>query len=70
MADHKTQTFEELQQSVLGDIEAFRENNPQIVEAMEVMNMAMADYLEVMDSVRGVATSSCSSSAEIPLQPH
>jgi hypothetical protein len=59
---------EAVQQSILGSIEEFEKNNPEIVEAMGVMNMSMVQYLTAMESVRGGQSVSYSSSAHIPIQ--
>ena len=60
--------FEALQESVVREIEQFSTDHPEIMEAMQVMNMSIADYIEAMDSVRARQTFSCSSFSHLPTQ--
>ena len=68
MPEDDIKTLEAMQQKVVGEIEEFAKANPEIIEAMEVMNMSMPDYLQAMESVRATETFSCSSSSDLPLQ--
>lgn len=60
--------FETFQENMVSNIEQFSKDHPEIIEAMKVMNMSMADYIEAMDSVRGGQTFSSSSFCPIPTQ--
>ena len=55
-------SFEQMQESIVGRMEEFSRDNPEIIEAMQVMNMSMPDYLQAIQSVREGETFSCSSS--------
>jgi hypothetical protein len=68
MPEDDVRTFEAIQRTVVEDIEEFAKNNPEIIEAMKVMNISMPDYLQAMESVRAAETFSCSSSSDLPLQ--
>ena len=69
MQPQENKTSEEIQLTIVGDIEEFRKNNPEIIAAMEVMNMSMTDYLQAMESVRGGGkTDSYSAASHIPIQ--
>ncbi|MGB6942534.1 MAG: hypothetical protein WBE37_09085 [Bryobacteraceae bacterium] len=68
MQPQENKTSEEIQLTIVGDIEEFRKNNPEIIAAMEVMNMSMTDYLQAMESVRGGQTYSYSAASHIPIQ--
>jgi hypothetical protein len=59
-------TFESLQEEMLKKMQEFSRSNPEIMEAMDVMNMSMADYIEAMDSVRSTQIFSCSTSSRLP----
>jgi len=59
---------EELQDQIVEGMAEFSRNNPEIVEAMQVMNMSMTDYLQAIQSVREAETFSCSSHSDVPLQ--
>jgi hypothetical protein len=60
--------LEALQDSLLSEIERFSNENPEIVEAMKVMNMSMADYIAAMDSVRIPETFSSSTDMRLPAE--
>jgi hypothetical protein len=62
----KANSFESLQEGIVKEIEQFSKDNPEIVEAMKVMNMSMDDYIQAMDSVRATQTFSCSSFTQLP----
>jgi hypothetical protein len=59
--------FEVLQEGIVQDIGQFSKEHPDIVEAMNVMNMSMADYIEAISSVRAARTFSCSASSHLPV---
>jgi hypothetical protein len=40
---------------------AFSAQNPEIIEAMAVMNIALPDYLQAVEAIRGGQTMSASS---------
>lgn len=56
--------FEDIQQGVVEGMAEFSRNNPEIVEAMQVMNMSMPDYLQAIQAVREAETFSCSSDSD------
>ena len=60
--------FEELQEEVVEGMAEFARNNPEIIEAMRVMNMSMPDYLQAIQSVREAETFSCSSHSSLPFE--
>ena len=68
MPEDEVSTLEEIQQRVVGEMEGFAKANPEIIEAMRVMNMSMPDYLQALESVRAAETFSCSSTSDLPLQ--
>src|ERR1035438_7669253 len=41
-----------VQDTVLEKIEVFSQNNPEIVEALGLMNLTMADYLQAVEAIR------------------
>jgi hypothetical protein len=63
----ETRASEAAQEAILEQIRDFSARNPQITEALEVMNLSMADYLQALETLRGGQTVSCSPSARLPL---
>jgi len=59
--------FEALQEAVVERMRELSEGNPEIVEAMRVMNMSMPDYLQALQAVREVDTFSCSADSNLLL---
>ena len=55
------------QEAVLNGIRDFSAKNPEIIEALAVMNLSMADYLQALAAIKGTETASCSPSAHVPL---
>jgi hypothetical protein len=49
-----------IQEQIVKQMQDFSAKNPQIAEALEVMNMSVADYLQAMEAIRGGQTVSCS----------
>ena len=61
MPQQEKKTSDVLQEEVLKAMSEFAKNNPEIIEAMQVMNMSIADYLQAMESALGGQTVSYSS---------
>jgi hypothetical protein len=59
---------QEQEARLLQRIEEFRAANPEITEALSVMNMTMSDYLVAIDAMQGRQVFSASAQVEIPLQ--
>ncbi len=57
-----------LQDDVVRQMQEFSSENPQIVEALGVMNMTMPDYFTALDAIRGADIVSFSSSVNIPFE--
>ncbi len=57
----ETKTPEELQDEIVKAMDDFAKLNPEIAQAMQVMNMSLADYLQAMEAARGGQTASYSS---------
>jgi hypothetical protein len=55
------------QEAILKEIQDFSSRNPQIMEALEVMNLSLTDYLQALEAMRGGQIVSCSPSAHLPL---
>jgi hypothetical protein len=66
MPEQENKTSDVLQEEVLRAMNEFAKNNPELMEAMNVMNMSLADYLRAMECARGGQTVSYSSN--LPLQ--
>jgi hypothetical protein len=66
MPQQGNKTSDVLQEEVLKAMSEFAKNNPEIIEALQVMNMSLADYLQAMECTRGGQTVSYSS--YLPLQ--
>jgi hypothetical protein len=68
MPEEEAKTNEKLQEALLSAVEEFSRENPQIIEAMQVMNMSMNDYLQAMESARGGQSASFTPIYHAPLQ--
>jgi hypothetical protein len=61
MPQEQNNTSDVLQEEVVKAMDEFAKANPEIIEAMRVMNMSLADYLQAMECARGGLTVSYSS---------
>jgi hypothetical protein len=68
MPEPDNESCQTVQDTVLKQMEVFSQNNPEIVEALGLMNLTMADYLQAVEAIRGGQTFSCSSSSRLPFQ--
>jgi len=63
MAENDTtnEDIQALQARIVEGMAAFSAQNPEIIEAMAVMNIALPDYLQAVEAIRGGQTMSASS---------
>jgi hypothetical protein len=52
MPENENKNPQELQNMAVAAMTQFLRENPEIEEAMQIMNMSLSDYLQAMESVR------------------
>jgi len=58
---------EDLQEQLIRSMADFARENPEIAEAMNVMNMTMPEYFQAIDALRGGQVVAASSLTPFPL---
>jgi DNA-directed RNA polymerase specialized sigma subunit len=61
-------SLDAVQAHIIREMQEFSTKNPQIAEALEVMNISLAEYLQAMEAIRGGQTISCSPFGDVQLQ--
>jgi hypothetical protein len=60
-SDTTNEDIQGLQATIVEGMAAFSAQNPEIIEAMAVMSIALPDYLQAVEAIRGGQTTSASS---------
>jgi len=68
MSDNTSEEVKDMQARVVQGMAEFSASNPEIAEALAVMNMTMPDYIRALEAIRGGHIVTTSAYAQIPVQ--